>query len=100
MMTYTQYLLCKLAEEASELAQAAMKAQQFGLQDTHQGETNEQRIRSELIDIKAVESLLLEIHALKQPRGQDHAKAVIRKIQKIAHWRAYSVKTGNVQLKT
>lgn len=36
-MNKTQYLLCKIVEEASEIAHTATKAQQFGLDEVHPG---------------------------------------------------------------
>ncbi|WP_321929869.1 hypothetical protein [Burkholderia cenocepacia] len=46
MMTLTQYLLVKIAEEAAEVAQIALKTAHFGLNETQPGrdETNAQRL--------------------------------------------------------
>lgn len=62
MLNNTQYLLSKLAEEAAELAQIAMKAQQFGLDSTHPttGYTNLQLIELEFNDILGVLRLMEE----------------------------------------
>lgn len=57
-MNYQQYLLVKLAEEASEVAQIAIKCSLFGYdsvdprEDT--GETNALKLFKELLDFSAV----------------------------------------------
>ena len=53
MMTAQQYILCKLAEEANEVAQRALKAQQFGIEQTEPGKSqdNGERLESELLDL-------------------------------------------------
>ena len=57
-MNYQQYLLIKLAEEASEIAQMAIKCSLFGYdsvdprEDT--GETNAFKLFKELLDFSAV----------------------------------------------
>lgn len=62
MLTRYQYLLTKLAEEASEVAQIALKTQQFGANEVYpeQSLTNTQRIHSELIDLLAIVEMLNE----------------------------------------
>jgi NTP pyrophosphatase (non-canonical NTP hydrolase) len=61
MMTREQYLFGKLAEECAELAQEAIKCQQFGV--THlfgnaQGVTNIERLNGEFNDVLGVVALL------------------------------------------
>ena len=60
MLTRYQYLLTKLAEEASEVAQIALKTQQFGADETCPGMnlTNTQRVHEELIDLLAIVGML------------------------------------------
>ena len=52
-----QYLLTKLAEECTEVAQMALKCQQFGLEDVKPEQavpyTNAERLHSELNDLMA-----------------------------------------------
>lgn len=62
MLSRYQYLLTKLAEEASEVAQIALKTQQFGADEVYpeQSKTNTQRIHSELIDLLAIVEMLNE----------------------------------------
>ena len=52
-MNYEQYLLIKLAEEASEVAKDALKAAQFGLEEVHPstGVSNVTRLAEELCDM-------------------------------------------------
>ncbi len=60
MMTRQQYLLIKLAEEASEIAQIALKTAQFGLGEKKPGqdETNIQRVQAEFNDLFAMVEML------------------------------------------
>lgn len=60
MMTRCQYLLGKIAEEAVEVAQRALKAQQFGLEEVQKGhgETNEERLFHEVWDLMVTLTLL------------------------------------------
>jgi hypothetical protein len=60
MMTRLQLLLGKLAEEASEVSQIALKNQQFGLHKTWPGEnyTNVERVHYELDDLMAIVEML------------------------------------------
>jgi len=58
----TRYLLSKIAEEASEVAKEALKAQQFGLyeQYKHDGPDNYQRLISEIKDLCIVVDMLVQ----------------------------------------
>lgn len=55
-MNRLQYLLTKLAEEASEISQIALKAQQFGLDSVSPktGESNRGAIKKEVNDLLGV----------------------------------------------
>lgn len=99
MMTNVQYLLGKLAEEAGELAQIAIKAQQFGLEETKCGQdddfpTNAARISAELNDVLGVVKML---------QIEEDAKIVIdreaqtKKMNKVDKWREYSRQLGKVK---
>jgi len=59
-MKRIQYLLIKLAEEASEVSQIALKTSQFGMEETCPGllENNKQRIHSELNDLFGIIEML------------------------------------------
>jgi len=60
MMTLQQYLLMKLAEECAEVAQRALKAAQFGLDEVQKGQdlNNAERIYGELNDLHSITILL------------------------------------------
>lgn len=63
MMTREQYLLGKIAEEASEIAQIALKAQQFGFDSYHPArpaDTNLKLLKAEVNDLLAVLLMLGE----------------------------------------
>lgn len=57
-MKYEKYLLIKLAEEAAEVAQAAIKCSLFGYDQKDpretDGETNLRKLQKELLDMAAV----------------------------------------------
>ncbi|MEM8499880.1 MAG: hypothetical protein AAF542_17790 [Pseudomonadota bacterium] len=61
-MTLEQHLLGKLAEEASEVAKIALKAQQFGLHEVREGQSlsNAERIYEELNDLEASVRMLCD----------------------------------------
>ena len=94
-MTHLQYLLTKLAEECQEAGIRALKCQQFGLDEIQPGQelTNKERLFWELNDIKGVLELLYA-------NGVDYdvnPMAVIEKMNKIDHFRDYSVRLGMVE---
>lgn len=61
MMTRMQYLLSKLAEEASEVAQAAIKAQIFGVHERYVAEpTNIERVSIEFNDMLSIIDMINE----------------------------------------
>ena len=94
-MTRTQYLLCKLAEEASEVSKAALKAQQFGLNEVYPktGLTNAERLTEEINDLIA-SLVMLADDAYKYV--EDY-RAIEKKIDKVEHYLKYSQELGEVQ---
>lgn len=58
MMTFTQYILSKVAEEAVEFTKEVLKGQQQGLYSVHRGQRNIDYIRNEFIDMYARASML------------------------------------------
>lgn len=52
-MNRFQHSILKLSEECSEVAMICSKIMQFGLDSEHEGETNRERLRKELIDVIA-----------------------------------------------
>jgi NTP pyrophosphatase (non-canonical NTP hydrolase) len=59
-MNREQFLLTKLAEECAEVAQMALKTQQFGMNESKPGQlaTNKDRLHAELNDLNAIVQML------------------------------------------
>ena len=97
MMTNEQYLLGKLAEEAAELAQIAIKAQQFGIEKVFGGQdtdlSNRERIEGEFNDVMGVIKMLFVeegISIAQDPTAQ------INKMDKVDRWRSHAKTLGLV----
>jgi hypothetical protein len=96
-MTGVQYLLIKLAEEAAEVSQIALKAAQFGLDEVYQegdGRNNAQRVHGELDDLLAVLQMLNEEHNFGY---RPNLGARARKKQKVLKYKLYAVSLGQVR---
>lgn len=98
MMSNMQYLLTKLAEEGNEVAQMALKNQHFGIDECQfeGGESNRQRLHGEINDLLGVIRLLNEEESFGFTPDED---AIVAKMEKIRHYRAYSVSLGLVKKK-
>lgn len=100
MMTNEQYLLGKLAEEAAELAQIAIKAQQFGLEKVFGGEsntagqTNLERIEDEFNDVVGIIMMLNDVTDIEIDANIEKVEA---KIEKVKKWRQHAVELGKVE---
>lgn len=94
-MSYEQFLLLKLAEEASEIAQIALKTAQFGMLETIPGgtETNAERVHSELNDLHGIVSLLNEYTSFNY---QVNDYSIEAKRLKIFKYLKYSIDLGKV----
>lgn len=98
MMTLEQFYLIKIAEEATELAQAALKASQFGLFEMIEGthETNEGRMTKEYNDLLGVMSMLrykgYEYPVLMEDYGLQNEK-----MNKVEKYLTYSQSLGLVE---
>lgn len=92
-MNRLQYLLTKLAEEASEISQIALKTQQFGLYEMCQGlnSTNEQRIHQEINDLLAIVDMLNKEYDFGFEPDETSLKEKTAKVNK--YWR-YSKDLG------
>ncbi len=90
-MTPEQHLYAKLAEEATEVAHIALKVVQFGPHDVYGGETNLQRLHTELHDLWA---MVDELNARFQFHYSVDVMAMARKQAKVRHFADYSVKLG------
>lgn len=94
MLDVEQYLLVKLAEECSEVAQMAMKSAQYGLKEVKEGQdlTNAERLNSELNDLHIILTLMKKnkIFAFKQ----DKKDTWIAKLEKVAKYFKLSQSKG------
>jgi len=96
MLDTRQFLLTKLAEECVEVAQCALKQQQFGRDEKEPGQekTNGERLFGEIIDLITVIGLLDKIKEFPVlPMIDEMSAAKIIKIQK---YKQYSQKLGFV----
>lgn len=93
-MNRTQYLLCKLAEEAAEIAQIALKSQQFGLEEVYIDKSNKERCHLELDDLIGVISLLNE--EFNFGYNPDPAN-ILKKRNKVGEYYKYSKNCGQIQ---
>ena len=96
-MDREQYLLGKLAEEAAELAQIAMKAQQFGLNEVYTGDgntlTNGERIHLELWDLFGIIQMLNDECDFKYAHN---TARLMMKIEKVNKYSEYSRELGKL----
>lgn len=96
-MNLTQFYLTKLAEEASEVAQIALKTQQFGMNEKRRDQPylNYERIHQELDDLLTIVDLLNTHCGLGYRSSQE---AINRKKERVAEYLQYSVDLGQVNL--
>lgn len=101
MMTIKQYYLNKIAEEAVEVAQIAIKAAHFGLTEKQPGNplNNAERISGELNDLNA---MVLRLGDVSDGQfffdiGQPDHVAIAKKLAKVEHFLAYSQSLGLVE---
>jgi NTP pyrophosphatase (non-canonical NTP hydrolase) len=95
-MNQLQYLLVKLAEEASEVSQIALKTSQFGMDEVYpkQEQTNKERIHQELNDLLGIVQMLNDSFAFEFLPSES---AINKKTQKVSHYLEYSKQLGMVQ---
>lgn len=91
-----QYLLTKLAEEASEVAQIALKTQQFGMDEIcpQLPETNKQRIHKELNDLFGIIEMLNSEYNFGYTPDDNEIAAKINKVNK---YYGYSIQCRQVE---
>jgi NTP pyrophosphatase (non-canonical NTP hydrolase) len=100
MLTRYQYLLTKLTEEASEVAQIALKTQQFGANEVYpeQSLTNTQRIHAELIDLLAIVEMLNEEFSFNFATDSEETwYCKLAKKEKVNKYYRYSQDCGMVE---
>lgn len=95
-MTNLQYLLTKLAEENSEVAQVAAKLQQFGLLTPYpaDGPTNRELAHRKLDDLMGVIEMLNEECDFAYHPNRERIEA---KKRKVASFRQDSIALGLVE---
>ena len=98
-MNYTQFLLIKLAEEAAEISQIALKASQFGLQEKNPKLewNNVERIYAELNDLLGVVDILNSTSDIEF-KFVPNEQAILLKKEKIKKYLQYSVDLGHVSM--
>lgn len=98
MMTLTQYHLIKIAEEAAEVAQIALKCAHFGLSEKQPGQdlTNAERVYAELNDLLAMVHQLGSVSGGEFYFSQD-GFAMAAKLNKVEYYLAYSQSLGLVE---
>jgi hypothetical protein len=91
-----QYYLTKLAEESSEVAQIALKTQQFGRNEIMPGQpfTNIERCRAELNDLWAIIELLNNEYYFGYTPDRSQIEA---KKEKVKRYLDYSIDLGFVK---
>lgn len=96
-MDMEQLLLCKLAEECSEVIKLCMKAQQFGLNsiDPESGLSNQDLLHGEINDIMGVVALMNTDLDFKFEVDSDKT---LKKMGKILTYANVSRKLGKVTL--
>ena len=99
MMTRTQYLLTKLAEECNELAQRCTKAVTFGINEVQPGQDldNAERLIEEYGDLIGVAAILMQEKIIRTPSMEDLAAMLEKKRAKLEKYYTYSVQCGTVQ---
>lgn len=97
-MNREQYLLTKLAEECNEVAQMALKTQQFGFEESMPGQpyTNRERLIQELNDLYGILQMLNNEYRLMYIPDE---QAVSDKMTKVNKYYGYSVDLGMVNNK-
>lgn len=73
----TQYLICKLQEEAAEVIQAVSKINRFGEQNSHpdRATTNKQELIQELEDFLAIVAVLEQHRWIDLTLSQSNIKS-------------------------
>lgn len=94
-MDREQFLLTKLAEECSEVAQMALKTQQFGMNECKPGQkqTNKERLHGELHDLNAIVQMLNQECNFEFKPSKE---AIDKKIDRVDLFYGYSHTLGKV----
>jgi NTP pyrophosphatase (non-canonical NTP hydrolase) len=74
-------LLLILSEECAEIIQATSKCRRFGMDSEYNGQTNRQRLESELGDFLAMFKLLMQETNLSEAHIMECAEAKLIKVE-------------------
>lgn len=98
-MTHQQHLLMKIAEEAAEVAQRALKAAFFGVHEIQKdrADDNNTRLMRELADLEAVVDMAEGAATLHRPTDQVWAQWKAEKVAKVLDFLAYAQYLGQVE---
>jgi hypothetical protein len=99
-MDSEQYLLGKLAEECSELAQRALKAQQFGLDEVQEGQSksNRERLLEEYLDVIIIMAFLEKRCGVQATASSELSEANFQaKLEKVAKYAALAQRLGKLE---
>lgn len=98
MMSKTQYLLLKLAEECSEVAQRCSKQMQFGADEVQPGQekNNRERLGEEFNDLLSVAKMLIEEGEIPFQTFENYNEALAKKRAKIEKYYKKSQEAGLV----
>jgi hypothetical protein len=98
-MTRNEALLTQLAEEASEVAQAASKCNRFGVEHTwhtHVG-TAERRLFQEYVEVVAVMEMCIDAGLVTPYSTEEYFAAIKAKREKVEKYLKVSMELGCVQ---
>ena len=97
-MNESQYILNKIAEEASEVSKAALKAAEFGLDDVYPVEsgTTFERLVYELNDLLATVEMLGDHHPTKSYSFVPNQRQIAEKKLQVRRWMEYSRGVGQL----
>lgn len=97
-MNKEQFLLTKLAEECNEVAQMALKTQQFGMDEVYIDKSNKERLHDELTDLMAIIQMLNVEFNFNYYHNDSVQLKLEDKIKKVNKYLQYSVDLGKVQV--
>ena len=101
-MNLEQLILGKIAEEASEIAKAALKAQQFGLDDCDPATrvSNGDWLTAEYHDLQGMFAMLNMLLKQEGPGFTLEATPwqLRQKIEKVCRWAQHSIKKDRLQI--
>ena len=84
MMSENEYLLIVLAEECGEVIENVAKALRFSLEDHHPNdfETNESKLKREIVDVIAVAEMLVENKVIEDYNSREMIENKKKKVKK------------------